>query len=516
MENKWLKKRWLKKKWVGVSVVSVLLLGMTACAETPDSNIVAQKNHERLREEAQQTPDAENTLQGAAEKAPAHYDYLYQNGEQTLTVTADADVWLPEKDVIPMYEMTGAPFSQDMVTRVYDYFFEGQETYTLEGTDVTKEVVAEELLNLKALLEQEKAVTDSKAKWTEDDIQNLEEMIADMEEEYKTAPEESTLHKVPVDSTIHVLDDMQSSDNRKYEGVNCHSDTAYFFVLNAPADASSWTTMKYYGDSRYNYSGQEGEQLLTEEDKRKAGEAIGISYEDAKKIADDFFHTIGIEAEECASFQTTGWLDVEEEATDKWLYENDTDVAQYPDQPTAYRFIYARLIDGIPIAATSSSTVPHDTTSIIWCYENLELFVEPQGIVDFSWEFPTEVMDTVSENVGILSFEEAAEIFETMMPIQYEGELEEMEDNTEDFQCSYEITVNRVELSLMRVRDSGGERTGLFTPTWVFYGTEVHNYHAYSEYSGQWEDWSNVESAPWIVLAVNAVDGSVIDIVEGY
>jgi hypothetical protein len=64
-------------------------------------------------------------------------------------------------------------------------------------------------------------------------------------------------------------------------------------------------------------------------------------------------------------------------------------------------------------------------------------------------------------------------------------------------------------LHLVRVRDGGG-LTGLYTPAWVFYGKETR----IAERSGV--VFEGTEDQPWILMAINAVDGSIIDLIAGY
>ena len=152
-----------------------------------------------------------------------------------------------------------------------------------------------------------------------------------------------------------------------------------------------------------------------------------------------------------------------------------------------------------------------------WLYESINVIVEKDGIVSFSWQFPISVEDTVSDNVGIISFDQAKDIFEQMMPLTARGDLEQFTD--EYMESTVDIKVTDVRLGLMRVRNSGNELKGLMTPVWLFYGDYTRN----TEYTQAGKDAgydtgdnSFTEAQPWILLAVNAVDGSVIDITEGY
>ena len=137
--------------------------------------------------------------------------------------------------------------------------------------------------------------------------------------------------------------------------------------------------------------------------------------------------------------------------------------------------------------------------------------MDSSGISNIDWQYPVSVDEVIANDVEILPFEEAAAVFEQMAPLVYQGNAAEHEDSS-DLVCGYDVNVDRVELNLMRVRDSGGTRTGLYVPAWVFYGTETQHL----DFNDSDNDLDTTEATPWIILAVNAVDGTVIDVIAGY
>ena len=142
----------------------------------------------------------------------------------------------------------------------------------------------------------------------------------------------------------------------------------------------------------------------------------------------------------------------------------------------------------------------------------LEIAHNPKMSVFFTSDgkFAVSLLDTtVSGDVSVIPFEKAAAVFEQMEPLIAQGNVSADEENSQS-ESSYDIRVDRVELNLIRVRDSG-DLTGLYAPAWVFYGKESH-FIKDAERVTEGE----VRHAPWIVMAVNAVDGSVIDIIAGY
>ena len=142
----------------------------------------------------------------------------------------------------------------------------------------------------------------------------------------------------------------------------------------------------------------------------------------------------------------------------------------------------------------------------------ITILVSEVGIQQINWDSPVAVNEEVANDVPILPFEEAKAVFEELAPLAHEGKVEQRTD--ENVSVSMDVHVNQVRLSLMRVKNDGSERKGLYVPAWIFYGTETTNY-TYKD-PGLDGNEPTTESTPWIVLAVNAVDGTVIDQIEGY
>lgn len=90
----------------------------------------------------------------------------------------------------------------------------------------------------------------------------------------------------------------------------------------------------------------------------------------------------------------------------------------------------------------------------------------------------------------------------------------------EDIEIAIEI--DEIQLSFMRIREQNATgRTGLYIPTWVFYGhvTDKRTYAVSSGMGGTYVSYDGGSDYPlpkYAVLAINAVDGSMIDISLGY
>ena len=189
----------MKKKYTG-SMAIFLCLALTACAKTPEQALVAQKNNERLEEAAKEGPKDGNSLKDIAASTSSTYDYQYEAEDGKVKITADqVPVTLPEKDTIPMYHVESGKIPQELTTKIYDYFFP-DGAYTTTGTDMTKDEIDKRILEMKQTIANYRDDEEITEEERESIIQHNQEILASLEEERKTAPEESTLTYVPRDS----------------------------------------------------------------------------------------------------------------------------------------------------------------------------------------------------------------------------------------------------------------------------------------------------------------------------
>lgn len=157
------------------------------------------------------------------------------------------------------------------------------------------------------------------------------------------------------------------------------------------------------------------------------------------------------------------------------------------------------MIDSIPVGMN----LEYNTSdySISWPLEQISFVINDAGILDIRWESPTQITETISQDTPFISFDQASQIFKQMCPLIYAGKAASIPN------AAYNIQVTKVELCLFRVRDNGTSRTGLLIPAWLFYGDE-----------GLCVNHSEPMSSapPNIILAINAVDQTIIDLTQGY
>lgn len=497
-----------KKTGSFLAMTLVLGLTMTGCVKTPGQALVAQKNNERLEEIAREKPQEGSALKGIAESTASTYDFNYKSEDGKVSILADhVPVTLPDKDTIPMYHVSCGEIPQSVADKAYAYFFP-DGGYTFTGTDVTKSEIDKRILETQQTIANYKDDDTISEEEREQIIQTNEEILKSLEEDKKTAPEESTLKAVPKDSayTDGSYETIGGSVGVKELDVSSKDHKKGLYIVSADASTSVTSSLSYSDQNAWNYFPDSGTPAAECSDEER--QKIGISQDDATSIVKQFIAALGMNWEIHDTFCVQGYH----------VKENGEDGETIPsDDYTAYQFILAQSIDGIQSAVTSSNYLPEDDASVTWLYEQISIIVEPGGIVSVNWNYPLTVEDTVSDNVGIISFDEAKDVFENMMPLVAKGDLEQYDD--ENLETTGKLTVSDVRLGLMRVRDSGDKLTGLMTPVWLFYGEYSRSSHylkSSEELGYEAEDHTITEEQPWILLAVNAVDGSVIDIKAGY
>lgn len=484
------------KKIVSIGLAAMLCL--SGCAKTPDAPIIVQKNNDRLIEKASSEDENRASLQEAQEATPKDYSFHYTG---KVTISAEADVALPGTDRIPMYQCSCKGFSQEQVTAIYDYLFQGENTwYDPDNYYYTKSMADADLEGMRRALERIKADTELAPDRKKNIIDTLQEMIDDKEAYYDSYPDEIT--KIPTDSTYRV---------ETYDSIYGPGEIQALYVRT---DSGKSLSIRSYTDrfaqSYLSYRSKTGDKYAMDPTIAAVGNysnpvpcdsnvpfSCAYSYEEAKALADGLFQAAGVDVR---LIQTELLQGAWEQSN--WYEEQSI---TYDDIHNAYLFCYSRVIDGIPVAATTSSTMYLEDNNPCWLYERIYVTVDDSGISNVNWEYPVICGDAVNADVHILPFEEAARIFEEMAPLIYEGKYAAAKEENVNSSPGA-IFVDKVELNLMRTRDGGG-LTGLYVPAWIFYGTE--------EFKTDLSEHTTYRS-PWIVLAINAVDGSIIDVKAGY
>ncbi len=208
----------------------------------------------------------------------------------------------------------------------------------------------------------------------------------------------------------------------------------------------------------------------------------------------------------------------------------------------------------------SSYTEPVFT--VPWGYECFEIRIDSEGVSSVFWDSPMLVGENITQKALLKSFDEIANIYENMLMTEYEGFTKTVLEGEYDVH----VTTKSAQLKLLRIRVAGEEFEGIYVPVWIFYGgVTIKNPAGDERYFGagakhfngvisnvnesrvvfngenEMQDFLRDENAyvfnhigmpiaddPGIpgfyyynaydmpVMAINAVDGSIIDWLKGY
>lgn len=489
-----------KSKLITLALAGTLCL--SACASSPVRSIAVQTNNDRLIQAAASEVENRQSLQSVQEEAPKNYVFRYSSEDKRVLISAEADVLIPDADGIAMYQVSCQGFTQEQVTGVYEYLFAGEDTwYAQDNRYETKSKAAAELEEARKELEWVKADTELSPESKENWIKFFQDYIDHAEAYFDSLPD--AIERVSTDSKLHTEYTQTPFGEKAYQRLDARTDSGKRMTV--------YNALDYGAGSGISYSSQTGGKYSanpTGWDKNNPvpyGTDVPFSctysYEEAKALADGLFRAAGVDVRLKRTEMVCGVLNRDNSVFpifSKRSQEND-------DEYNAYRFCYSRKVDGIPVAVTTSTGIYTDEVPT-WVYEEIYVTVDSCGISNVSWEYPVTQGDAVNADVNILSFEEAARIFEETAPILYQGKLAAMDEESGST-CAISLSVDQVELNLMRIRD-GSNLTGLYVPTWVFYGTE--------ECGAAGTPKPAISQAPWIILAVNGIDGSIIDVTAGY
>ena len=526
------------KKVIAILLITVMAFGAAACQKTPESPIVVGKDNERMIEQAISstqvpavvTEDSEEDISYgelcARYGCPEHWQTELSEADGKLTVAADVQITLPSVVNIPMARVSAGRFSQDMVYKLFHALCGDTPMYRLP-VEMTKAAYLEQI----AAVEQKLATVDPEE--FPEGYAQLQELLKQLRETCTQAPDSVTFTEV--DGTLEIA---------RQESAESNAASGNFTLLRAQNNPHMGDTMsfevfndvEYENTEVYSFEDEDGNtqiiapfsgSLITFS--RNMEEANGFRIGRRNVLADVTDASLsGGSAEtilKTPPAQARQWVEnllssagIEGMAIDRVelcsnLIEEkyapqaiDGAKKEQPEERHAYIFRLLRQLNGVSVESKfdySSSTVDDLSYGRDWWYETLEIAVDDEGILSFEWRGPLDVGEVLTEGASLLPFAEIERIFQRMMVVQNVPVVKR--ENME----SLRYDVDRVELCLWRIIDKNSFTDGILVPVWNFYCAEtlvqtdgyVHTIDDYFDHP---------------TFAINAVDGSVIDVFKGY
>ena len=495
----------------------LVLTAAAACQATPEEPIIVGKDQQAMLDTAAQTVEPGVSLSEQV-NAPAAYQTELVVSDK-FKLTADAPVTVPDTDGMPIIRVKAADFSQPQVDGMIKALFKGQKIYEI-SEEMSKDEINDMIVNfnrrkdMKEFSGQEDAIDESIAQleaiydsapekrvYTESNGQLGKKEIFDLDENPFVNGEHVAYYTGLYARTNAEDGTAPFTGTEPYGAINVRNnndltkpnadETGGFFVSRC-----AMLTYGYFDPTKQQYGfGSDGSLSIPIDENTVISDAtvlerLKLTPAQAKQQVEEMLQTAGItDMQICGIYLS--------DDSDAGLYGNEKREAQR----NAYRFCLCRMVDGVPCGYSKSYTDADDAAGAYfgsWHYENFDITVNDDGIIDVSWMSPLAIGEKVVARAALLPFDKITQRFEQQIKNSYA--FQEDSDNIE-------MKVYRVSLELMRITEQNSIEKGLLVPVWNFYATKTKEV----------EDWTETTGfdCPWAVLSINAVDGSVISSVSG-
>lgn len=484
----------------------ILTVFFAGCKETPKEVFVVAKDTKKMLETAQAIESGKKINEISME--PSHYTYSFSNESGTLRISVDAPVQIPEVKVLPIITIQDCGFEQSLVSKIFKFIYPHEQPYLVENPVQTKEDL-DELLRM-----YQKMLNEKDFDFLEED--EILDLISVIEENYDSAPVEAD---VPA----------PKKTNGKMTMVDDGTTTYYQLSCQLPNDAkleANSLFIRSYGTDGINSDLSKYEHLAGMNSKLLYYKPIETDYPLDKEIQLDYMSSV---PEEYTDDLLVDFITAKEYCEDFFRaigYSNSFELGHMSlignsEGKYGFSFIYSRKIGGCPSALITldSGYGTFDPYALPWGYECLQILVDDTGIIQINWANPIKENGVLVENANILEFREIEPTFEKMVKTYYEAQVDY--GGTALFPAELEVNVSSIKLQLLRIREKDNQgRVGLAVPAWIFYGhikrAEQINGGTYYLYDSVGDTSMEYPAGPIIVMAINAIDRSVIDLGNGY
>jgi hypothetical protein len=462
---------------------------LSACQPTPEQPVVVNRNDFDEKIEASATP-------GVIYEAPEHWTETVER--ENLTVSADTDVTLPDVVQYPVTVLEPVTLPQERIDELVHYFAGDSKLFCYPSV-FTKADYQEMLIEARRgqLTDGEYVVTEG----TERYAKELEEKVAN-------APEDSP--RVYTDTTLSYDTDLDGNVNYdagpNYLNVGVECEDGNEATISAQNFTPGYGNSTSFGFWRTSGATKESfyQECLAWGDESESGfdgygeilDSIDLDIGDARAKANKVISDLGI----------ADMALVNEEKAVLGAMGNQYGVVNNLPARGGYVFEYVRSSGGIPgYQLTSFGTDGYDQEpdySPPFFQEMLTVCVSKDGIEGFNWSGMAQVVETVSDNVTLLPFENIQQSLVDQIYYENAPKLEEF-NTSESAEVLGEmaVTVNvlsaQLRVGYISVKDD--THKAMLVPMWVF---ETSQTHAYGDEEG--EPYASK------TYQFNAIDGGVI------
>ena len=503
---------------LALCAAGILLLG--GCKETPDSVIVKQKGEkamdnyqedESLADGKSKEGEDYSSILRERLGAPDRYENSFTSEDGKVVVNTDAPVEIPNTPQISTLKVTAEPMTEEWFQRMTEGLFPDGTIYDEDAyITLTKSEVEAKITELKGYIAQGNL---DPFDYGTDEFGNpyfdINEVLESYEELYNESPETVDKREISPEFSEDEFGDwfrgvVETEDGgvfTYYVGKNDWQ-SMYVTVKQRRSEDSKYHEIMWreygldYTMTTSDNSIQQSNDWKPSEEEMK--ESIGISWEEAKRMADEKVSAMGI-------------TDMEVEQWDySMLMAGDEGSIELKEMVNSgYWFYYSRRVENCPVTYTmeqGGGLEDMDSTVEPWNYERLNIIISKDGVEEIDFDCPYQVTETQVENVKLLDFQEVTKIYEQMMEYKFSSMMDDPS------MMKYKVDVDRITLGYMRIYNpSENNRSGVLVPVWDFFGGS-ENERKDGDVIFNDSSYFPCESK----ITINAIDGTVIDRSLGY
>lgn len=473
--------------------ILLFVFSMLACQKTPEHIVVVPKDEARMLEMAED--ETSGTKITDISFSETEFVDSLQSSDGLVNIDVEAKLLVPDTDVLPLYVVTSPGFDAEIVKAVFASIFKGQKVTCPEedaDTVFTKDDIAARMNEITDKMQD--GTWYKTTNYTEEQTQRI---LDDLMTAYNAAPNEVPANTA-ADGSMQLVD---SGDIVPYYFLGAFGQYGSLQVVSYIGTNSGYCSTLSYSETKGSYSGSlakviDGIIPPVYESK------MPLTFDEAQAIGYDLFESIGMgeQVRLASAYIVSSSGSVMSDVT------NDT------SDPYAYKLYYRRMVDHAPVMFVEKDT-GFGGHSKSWYYEMFQLIIGERGIQGLKWQAPLFVEAQVSDNTGIIRFEEAYETFKRLMVAIYDAKAKSRV--VDDVPDEYSIRVSEIGLEYARIREQDSpDREGYLVPAWVFYGSVDRTSSYYEDGVTKRETSKSVSLEP--ILVINAITGSIIDLQEGY
>lgn len=466
----------MRKALTAALALLLILSVLSGCHKTPDSPIVVGKSNEQMIEKAQETAQNTNNALSLREKTQAPQSLAYDLTNNNMIICVNAPVNVPAGSEMNIIRVKAGDFSQEQVTALWNELIGNTEMF-YTSSEMTKSEVEAAIIATKGYI----AKADN-----EDDRVRYQARLDYFNSIFDSAPKSREPERVDEKLRELSLSEYGSMNKTIYLGVAASSadNSLQFFVSNSYEDTNGMHPALFEFCRSGSGTEMEGQPFvdkyavdITDDTIPENANGLNLSPNSASQQVEAFFSNTNMPF-----------------AISSMSLNNDED-AWY------YSVFCTRIVGDIPSAFILGESFYKDESTGYaekWQYETVSVTIDNSGIRSVIWNSPTAIVENVVENSSLMPYSDIQDIFIKMMFITYEFQAQGAK--------SLKLDITDVKLETMRIVEQNANKSGLLVPVWNFYGTRTLEYN----------DDTSESTSKIILLCVNAINGSVIDISRGY